>query len=124
MISPDDQIVKAIGDLSSALRQRINARGKEEMEVLLKMNDILSNAPKEKAETKKKVTFKDPIPSPKIGTSVSKLKQTHRPASSPRVIAKAIVDKPLPGVVSGPTTRSKYAEALADIVSNSERLYS
>jgi hypothetical protein len=36
------------------------------MEVLVKMNDILSNAPKEKAETKKKVTFKDPIPSPKI----------------------------------------------------------
>ena len=86
------------------------------MEVLVKMNDILSNAPKEKEEIKKKVTFKDPIPSPKIGTSVSKLKQTHRPASSPRVIAKAIVDKPLPGIVSGPTTRSKYAQALADIV--------
>jgi hypothetical protein len=123
IISSDDQIVKAIGDLSSALRQQINARGKEEMEVLVKMNDILSNTPKEKAEIKKKVTFKDPIPSPKIGTSVSKLKQTHRPASSPRVIAKAIVDKPLPGIVSGPTTRSKYAQALADIVSNSERLY-
>ena len=93
------------------------------MEVLVKMNDILSNTPKEKAEIKKKVTFKDPIPSPKIGTSVSKFKQPHRPASSPRVIAKAIVDKPLPGIVSGPTTRSKYAQALADIVSNSERLY-
>ena len=87
------------------------------------MNDILSNTPKEKAEIKKKVTFKDPIPSPKIGTSVSKLKQPHRPASSPRVIVKAIVDKPLPGIVSGPTTRSKYAQALADIVSNGERLY-
>ena len=104
IISPDDHIVKAIGDLSSALRQQINARGKEEMEVLLKMNDILSNAPKEKVDTKKKVTFKDPIPSPKIGTSVSKFKQTHRPASSPRMIATAIVNKPLPGIVSKPTT--------------------
>ncbi len=40
IISSDDQIVKAIGDLSSALRQQINARRKEEMEVLVKMNDI------------------------------------------------------------------------------------
>ena len=84
MVTPDDQIVKAIGDLSSALRHRINARGKEEMEVLLKMNNILSNATMEKSDIKKKVTFKDPIPPPKIATSASNLKQIPKTVSSPR----------------------------------------
>jgi hypothetical protein len=124
MVTPDDQIVKAIGDLSSALRQRINARGKEEMEVLLKMNNILSNATTEKSDAKKKVTFKDPILAPKIATSVSNLKQAPKTVSSPRVIAKAVVDKPLrtAGVVSGPTTRSKYVQALANIINRGGRM--
>jgi hypothetical protein len=94
------------------------------MEVLLKMNNILSNATTEKAKTKKKVTFKDPIPSPRFGRSVNNLKQAPKTASSPRVIAKAVVDKPLRtvGVVCGPTTRSKYAQALMDIINKGERL--
>jgi hypothetical protein len=121
IISPDDHIVKAIGDLSSALRQRINARGKEEMEVLSKMNAILSNTSHENSDIKKKVTFKDPIPASKVGPCVSTFRQNRRPASSPRVIATAIVDKPLLGVVNKPTTRSKYARALADSVSQRTR---
>jgi hypothetical protein len=32
-VMPEDQIVKAVGNLTSALQQRINARGWEEMEV-------------------------------------------------------------------------------------------
>ena len=124
MVTPDDQIVKAIGNLSLALRHQINACRKEEMEVLLKMNNILSNATVEKSDGKKKVTFKDPIPPPKIATSASNLKQTPKTVSSPRVIAKAIVDKPLRtmGVVSGPTTQSKYAQALTNIINKSEIL--
>jgi hypothetical protein len=124
MVTPDDQIVKAIGDLSSALKHQINAHGKEEMEVLVKMNNILSNATMEISCGKKKVTFKDPIPPPKIAASASNLKQTPKTVLSPRVIAKAIINKPLhmPGVVSGPTTRSQYARALANIINKGERL--
>jgi hypothetical protein len=62
MVTPDDQIVKAIGDLSLALKHQINAHGKEEMDVLVKMNTILSNAMTEISGGKKKVTFKDPFP--------------------------------------------------------------
>ncbi len=43
-VTPEDQIVKAVGNLTSALRQRINACGQEEMEVLQRMNEILNNA--------------------------------------------------------------------------------
>jgi hypothetical protein len=55
--------------------------------------------------------------------SVSNLKQAPKTASSPRVIAKAVVDKPLhTGVVSGPTTQSKYAQALANTVNRGGRM--
>ncbi len=42
-VMPKDQIIKAIGDLSSALCHQGNICGKEEMAVLQKMNDILNN---------------------------------------------------------------------------------
>jgi hypothetical protein len=51
-IMPEDQIVKAVGDLLSALRQRISICRKEEMEVLQKMNNIMSNATLDKVEPK------------------------------------------------------------------------
>ncbi len=60
MVTPEDQIIKAIGDLSSALRHQVNIRGNEEMAVLQKMNDILNNTTTVLVEKKKNVTFKDP----------------------------------------------------------------
>jgi hypothetical protein len=76
------QIVKAVGDLTSALQQCINVRGAEEMEVLQKMNNILNS---------KKVTFQDPIPEPRVGRSAGNMQQ------SPKTIwvATATIDKPL-----------------------------
>jgi hypothetical protein len=93
------------------------------MEVLLKMNNILSNTTTKKSNGKKKVTFKDPIPLSKIAASASNSKQTPKTVSSPRVIAKAIINKPLctPGIVSGPITLSKYAQALADIINKDDK---
>ena len=41
--TPEDQIVKAVGDLTSALRQRLNHKGEEELDVLKQMNEILNN---------------------------------------------------------------------------------
>jgi hypothetical protein len=41
-VTPKDQIIKAIGDLSSALPHRVDICGKEEMAVLQKMSDILN----------------------------------------------------------------------------------
>ena len=62
-ITPEDQIIKAVADLSSALRQRINLRGQEEMTVLQKMNNILNNTSTqltEKGQKRKQSPAKTP----------------------------------------------------------------
>jgi hypothetical protein len=99
------------------------------MAVLQKMNSILNNAPAEpmeKGKKKKTVTFRDPIPEPRVGGRVGTLQQSPKTVLSPRVligapkIIKATIDKPLHVETSaGPTTRSKYSQALADIVTRS-----
>jgi hypothetical protein len=104
------------------------------MEVLQKMNNILSS---------KKVTFQDPIPEPRVGRSAGNMQQSPKMILSPRV-ATATINKPLATILinkvagklpatattkglivakpfatvpnNGPTTRSKYDQALADIV--------
>jgi hypothetical protein len=121
MITTEDQIIKAVGDLASALRQQSNLWGKEEMAVLQKMNNILNNATAESMEKnrkKKTVTVQDPIPEPRVGQRVGNMQQSPKTLLSPRVftnkptIGKAVVNKPLRTVPSsGPTTCSKYAQA-------------
>jgi hypothetical protein len=126
-ITTDDQIIKAIGDLASALWQQSNLWGKEEMAVLQKMNNILNNAtaePMEKNRKKKTVIFQDPIPEPRVGQRAGNMQQSPKTLLPPRLftnkptIGKAVFDKPLRTVPSsGPTTHSKYAQALAYVVS-------
>jgi len=125
-ITPEDQIVKAVGDLSSALRRRRNLRGKEDMEILQQLNNILNNTPVELIEqdrNTKRVTFRDPIPEPRVEKILGGMQQSPKTIPPPRVVGTplklvtATIDKPLRKVaISGPTTRSKYAQALADIV--------
>ncbi len=81
------------------------------------MNDILNNTTNVPVEEKKKITFKDPIPEPRVGQSRGDLQQSLKTALAPRVVT-ATVDKPLRTVsISGPTTNSIYSQALANIVS-------
>ena len=93
------------------------------MDVLVKMHTILNDATMETSGSKKKVTFKDPLPPPKLATSSSTLKQTPKTALSPRVIAKAIINKPLhtSDIIRGPVTRSRYAQVLADIINKNDK---
>jgi hypothetical protein len=44
-IAPEDTIVKALNDLTQALKERRNKKGTEEIEVLQKMDKILQNLP-------------------------------------------------------------------------------
>jgi hypothetical protein len=119
-VMPKDQIIKAIGDLSSVLRHQVNIHGKEEMAVLQKMNDILNNTTTVLVEKKKNVTFKDPIPEPRVGRSGGNLQQSPKTAQAPRVVT-ATINKPLCTVpTSGPTACSKYTQALANIVSRGQ----
>jgi hypothetical protein len=58
-ITPEDQIVRVVNDLTAALRQRVNTRGKEDMQILRKMNNILNSD--DAGHNKKTVTFAEPI---------------------------------------------------------------
>ncbi len=67
------------------------------------MTDILNNT-KPKDVEKKRVTFKDPIPEPRVGQPGGGLQQSSRKTLTPRV-ETAIIDKPLSTVAyKGPTT--------------------
>jgi hypothetical protein len=137
-VTPEDCFVKAIRDLSSPLRWQINTCGKQEMSVLHKMDDILNNRPDTK---KKRVNFKGPIvettvpepwvvqldsngqpvtklvSAPRVGTIASPTTSTTQPATTSKVslITKA-VNKSHMTSSSGPTSRSKYAQALRKLI--------
>jgi hypothetical protein len=82
-ITPEDTIVKAVGDLASALRQRTNAGGKEEMRVLQQMDILLNN----RTEPQKRVTFEDPVqqtvPQPRVERTQGKRRQVPEESVSP-----------------------------------------
>jgi len=120
IITPKDQVIKAAGDLSSALRGKTNDKGREEMSALKKINDILNNTSSSNQKKSKTVTFKD-VPQPRVEKETIGLQQSpSKIAASPRVLTKAVVDKPFRNApLSGPTTRSKYAQATAGLARRS-----
>jgi hypothetical protein len=114
--TPKDQIIKVVGDLSSALHQQVNACRKEDLAVIQKMNDILTNTTSKPVELKKTVTFRDPIPESRVGRSGGNMQQLPKNVLAPRVVT-ATIDKLLGTVpINGPTNHSKYSQALVDIL--------
>ncbi len=120
-LSPEDHIVKAVGDLASALRKRVNKQGKEEMSILKKMNNILN--PSAEATKKKQVTFDETALEPRVIPAESANSEPSNTAPTPRVNQmesanlKPTDAAPTPRVASNEMpTRSKYARAVAEIV--------
>lgn len=114
--TPEDHIVKAVGDLTSALRSCINARGTEQMDMLVKLNNALTNTTS-KPPAAKTVTFKDPTPQPRVIPTAALAVPTAVPATkpAPRVrgaskprVTRAVIDKPFGAV---PTRYSPAAAA-------------
>ena len=44
-VTPEDQVIKAVGDLSSVLRGQTNDKGQKEMSALKRLQGILNNTP-------------------------------------------------------------------------------
>jgi hypothetical protein len=99
------------------------------METLQKLNDILNNV-KSSEVAAKKVTFSESIPEPRVGKRGGDMQRLPRRALTPRVTT-AVINKPLATastkelIVAKPVAtvpnngliiRSKYAQALANIV--------
>ena len=118
-VTPEDQVIKAIGDLSSALRGQQNDKGREEMSALKRLNGILSNTASSTQKKNKTVTFRDPIPEPRVTKSKIGIQQSPSEiAIPPRVLTKAVIDKPLRSEqLNGPTTRSRYVQAVKAMLS-------
>jgi hypothetical protein len=112
-VTPEDQLSKAIGDLSSALRGQTNDKGQKEMTALKRLQGILNNTTVSKQQKNKTVTFKDPIPEPRVSRNTIGIQQSPKNiAAAPRVLTQAVIDKPLRITqISQPITRSKYTQA-------------
>ena len=60
-LTPEDTIVKALNDLTQALKERRNKKGIEELDALQRINELLNNIPTKTITTNssKRVTFED-----------------------------------------------------------------
>jgi hypothetical protein len=78
-VTPVDQIVKAIKDLTCALKGRKNTEGLEQMEALQKLEELLtkSQIPEEEPRVTFKPSVKPPAPSPRV--------EITEPANEPRI---------------------------------------
>ena len=74
-----DHIVKAINDLTCALKGRKNTEGLEQMEALQKLEELLtkSQIPEEEPRVTFESSVKPPAPSPRV--------ETIEPANEPRI---------------------------------------
>jgi len=69
-VTPADTIVKALDDLTHALKGRRNIKGEAQMEALEKIDELLNNIPKQleperRQKQQKQVTFDDAMAPPK-----------------------------------------------------------
>jgi hypothetical protein len=123
-LMPEDTIVKALNDLTNALKQKRNYKRIVEYEAWQRIDEILNNIPATEQQmltiTSKRVTFDKMVKPPREIPSPNELTNNQHPTPrvpnevpTPRVksplptITKAIVDKPIPNV----PTKSKSNKA-------------
>ena len=63
-ITLEDQVIKACGDLKIVLNKSKNMDGSGQLQLLWQLDESLTNLP---PKLSRKVTFKDPIPEPRVG---------------------------------------------------------
>ena len=114
-VTPADAIIKAMGDLRSALKHRSNHSGNAEMEALRQMDSILTPEKTSGTQNQKRVTFDAAVlpiaPSTRPLASQQTQERTPNIAprvidGAPRVVAAAVIDKPY-GPSHPMTTRSR-----------------
>ena len=99
-VTPADTIVKALDDLTHALKGRRNVSGATEIEALEKIDELLNNIPKqlapvEQQERRTRVTFDATTAPPKESvTPTARQAETPRPNPRPS-ITTATIDKPI-----------------------------
>jgi hypothetical protein len=112
-LTPEDTIVKALNDLTQALKERKNKKGTERIEALQKIDELLNKVPlkttsaqSETTSDKRQVTFNETSklpqetqPAPRVTNDRPSLRVI-RPCTS---ITKATIDNPIHGKTQPPS---------------------
>ena len=106
-ITPEDKVVKALGNVKQALMKEKNLQGQDQMDALQRIDAIL------KPTSQKRVTFQDDEQQPRVADTQPRVAVTEqqrrvnvsppKPTQAQRV-ATAVVDKPLN---TGPATNTQ-----------------
>jgi hypothetical protein len=119
-LTTEDTIVKALNDLTQALKERRNKKGMEEMDALQRINEVLNNIPTEATTTERHrtVTFEstakppqetqpaaprvaNDMPNPRVVVKTTPTPRVANETPTPRVSTKrqskvtATIDKPI-----------------------------
>jgi hypothetical protein len=95
IVTPADLIVKALGDLTQALKGRRNMKGIEQIEALTKIDKLLNNIPTIKKALSRKVTFDEATKPPHEVQAAPRVNDMSKSAKEHTTINTAIIDKPL-----------------------------
>jgi hypothetical protein len=106
-VTPADTIVKALDDLTHALKGRRNVKGEAQIEALEKIDELLNNLPKQlepeqQQERQRKVTFDNGTAPPKENRVPTTRPTAPARNTSQPSIKKATIDKPIQPIASIP----------------------
>jgi hypothetical protein len=94
-VTPADTIIKALGDLTQALKGRRNMKGIEQIEALTKINKLLNNIPTTNKTPTRKVTFDEATKPPQEVQTAKRVNDISKSVKKCTAINTAIIDKPL-----------------------------
>ena len=94
-MTPADLIVKALGDLTKALKGRRNMKGIEQIKALTKIDKLLNNIPTTNKTPTRKVTFDEATKLPQEVLAAPRVNNMSKSAKECTTINTAIITKPL-----------------------------
>jgi hypothetical protein len=123
-VTPVDQIVKAINDLTCALKGRKNTEGLEQMEALQKLEELFtkSRIPEEEPRVTFEPSVKPPAPSPRMEITESRRIQVNKKRMS---VSDANIEKVFHNASNKCTVRVPLARVLTrrqQSTNNSQRI--
>ncbi len=94
-MTPADTIIKALGDLTQALKGRRNMKGIEKIEALTKIDELLNNIPTTNKTPTRKVTFDEATKPPQEVQTAPRVNDISKSVKERTSINTAIINKPL-----------------------------
>ncbi len=94
-MTPADTIIKALRDLTQALKEGTNMKGIEQIEALTKIDEFLNNIPTTNKTPTRKVTFNEATKPPQEVQTAPRVTNLSKSVKERTAINAAIINKPL-----------------------------